>query len=99
MNIKRIFFNICYLATVITLIAIVLPSIFVDLKVLKDIFSSTIAIVIRGVALLLLFILWIKCFVVWTKHDKNVLRFFLLLFLHGFYMLFYYRKIINNNWL
>jgi len=99
MDIKKIFFDICYVSTIVTIAAFVIPSILVDLGVLKDVLSSDIAIVIRGVALLFLLILWIKCIIVWSKKDKNVLRFFLLFFLHGLYMLYYYPKIIKNNWL
>jgi len=104
---KKIFFNICYISTIITLINLlvffllfVFASSFLSENVIfNQLFFNNIVMIFRLVFELLLFILLIKCFIVWSKRDRNVIRFFFLLFLHGFYILYYYPKIIKNSWL
>lgn len=43
------------------------------------------------------FLIW--NIVIWSKHDRKVSRFLALLFLPGFYTLFYYFKVLNNKWI
>ena len=95
---KKIFFDICYVATLITIISFLASFIFADFKLGSYLFFSAEAIVFRGIAFLLLFILWIKCIVVWAKKDKDILRFLLLFFLQAFYIIYYYPKVRKNNW-
>lgn len=98
MKLKKFFFDICYMSTVVTII-LALISLYFNSELMKQLFFSPIFILIRVVFMLLLFVLWIKCIMVWSRRDKKISIFFLLFFLHGFYILYYYRKIINNNWL
>jgi len=95
---KKIFFDICYAATIITIITFLVSFIFADFKLSSYLFYSTEAIVFRGIAFLLLFILWVKCIVIWAKNDKDILRFLLLFFFHAFYLIYYYPRVRKNNW-
>ncbi len=47
--------------------------------------------------LVLIFLGW--NIVIWSKRDKKVIRFLALFFLPGLYTLFYYPKVLKNNWL
>ena len=67
--------------------------------IFNQLFLNHIVTIIRFVFVLLSIVLIIKCFKVWSNKDRDVMRFFLLLFLHCFYILYYYPKIIKNNWL
>lgn len=96
---KKIFFDISYIATIITISTFLVSFILADLDFISQIFFHPDMIVVRGVFLLLLFVLWIKCIIVWAKNDRNTIRFLLLLFLQGFYMLYYYPRIRKRNWL
>ncbi len=89
----------CYASVVITIVSLLALFIFVDSEEINRLLLSDLFIAIRAVLLLFLFILWIKSFIVWSKKDKKLVNFFLLFFLHGFYLLYYYRKIIKNGWL
>ena len=95
---KKIFFDICYAATIITIFTFLVSFIIVDFKLGNYLFFNAEAIVFRGIAFLLLFILWVKCIVVWAKKDKDILRFLLLFFLQAFYIIYYYPKIRKRKW-
>lgn len=95
---KRTLFDICYVATIITIITFLVSFVFTDFKFSSYLFFNSEAIVFRGIAFLFLFILWIKCIFVWAKNDKDILRFLLLFFLQAFYMIYYYPRIRKNNW-
>ena len=96
---KKVFFDICYYATLITILTMIASFIFLDSSFIKEYFNSGIGLSIRMILLPFLFILWIKCIIVWSKKDRNIGRFFLLFFLHGFYIMYYYPKIKENKWL
>ncbi|GAF05979.1 hypothetical protein JCM21142_134744 [Saccharicrinis fermentans DSM 9555 = JCM 21142] len=68
---RLIFFNICYVSTILTLVMLVSSSILSDVDIIKPVFYSPLAISLRGVSLLLLFILLIKCIIVWKNKDKT----------------------------
>ena len=81
---KKIFFDICYVATIM-IISVMLwlnysnaPSMPIGL------------LITQGISLLLSFILLIKSFIVWNKHDKRVSQLLMLIFLNIFYLLYYY---------
>jgi hypothetical protein len=42
---------------------------------------------------------WIWNIVIWSKRDKKIGQFFALFFLPGLYTMFYYRRVLKNNWL
>ena len=98
MRIKLLFFDICYIANIITILTFLLAFLFLKFGVIEQVLlNNTNIIILRAFSLLLLLILWIKCLVIWAKYDKNILRFFLLFFLHGFYILYYYPKLRKND--
>lgn len=92
---KKSFFDLCYLATGFTIIISFISFYFPDSIFL----GRESEMIVRGVSLLFMLILWIKCFLVWRRNDKGVLRFFLLLFLHMFYVIFYYPIIRSKKWI
>lgn len=102
---KKMSFGICYISTVISIVNLIVFFIFyitsdtAYLDLFDQILLNPKLFIIRFILTLLFFVLWIKCIIVWSKKDKNIIRFFLLFFLHGFYILYYYPKVIKNNWL
>ena len=62
-------------------------------------FNSEMIVNIRMLLTIPVIILWIKNLQIWSKKDKNISRFFLLLLLTGFYSPFYFKRILKNNWL
>lgn len=44
-------------------------------------------------------ILWVYTLIAWSKHDKNISRFFMLFFCIGLYTPFYYCKMVKNKWI
>jgi len=99
MKLKRSIFDVCYVATILSLLILVASMFFVDADNLYPLFYTTPVIIFRGFSLFLLFILLFKSFIVWSKNDRNLKRLLLLVFFHGFYLIYYYPKIVKNNWL
>ncbi len=99
MNLKKVIFDVCYVATILSLLIFIASMIFVDVENIEPLFYSTPVVIFRGFSLLLLFILLFKSFIIWSKKDRNLKRFLMLVFFHGFYLIYYYPKIIKNNWL
>ncbi len=92
------FFNLCYIMNVVTIITGVAILLMGD-EVKSEFLSNPTLLVFRGISLVFLVILWIKCLIVWSKKDKGIGRFLLLFFLHGLYTLFYYPRAIKQNWI
>lgn len=43
-------------------------------------------------------ILWINNLIIWSRNDKNIKQFFLIIFLNIIYNSIYFMKILKNNW-
>lgn len=95
---KKVFFDICYVATIITIIIFLVSFVFSGIDLNDYLFYNTEMIIFRGIAFLLLFTLWIKCIIIWAKNDKDIVRFFLLFLLQAFYILYYYPRVRKNKW-
>lgn len=98
--IKRLFFDVCYIATIILVVLTLLLTItnVVDIESIETFLMSDFGTNLRAMLSILVIAIWIYCMYVWSKHDKQINRFFLILFLSGFYILFYYRRILKNGW-
>ena len=99
MKLKKAFFDFCYFSTVITLLSLIIALYFKEIEAVKQILFNSKVVIIRGIFTLLFFILLIKCIVEWSRNDKRIIRFILLLFLTGFYLIYYYPWIRKQNWI
>jgi cell division protein FtsW (lipid II flippase) len=92
---RKKLYDICYISTLL-LILLSIVSLYSE----SLFFLETLEfIVIKGVFLLLSFILFFKCICIWKVHDKKSHNIIMLIFLHIFFLLFYYPRIRRNNWL
>jgi hypothetical protein len=97
----KIFLRLCYIANILlVLLTLILPFAYLaGDSSLYNFFVSDVGVNIRSVLSIMVFVLWIYSIYVWSKFDKKALRLILLIFLNAFYMLFYFRKIVNEGWI
>ena len=96
---KKIFFDICYLGTIVTLVIFLISFIIPENELNTQFFFNKSFLIFRYFSFLLLIILWVKCLISWYKYDKNIIRLLMLFLLHAFFIIYYYRKLVKNNWL
>lgn len=98
-NFIRIAMIICFILNIIGIIIavtfIVLPLFW---RESFDFYNSAVVTEIRSVLTIPIFILWIYNFVIWSKRDKNIIRFFFLLLLNFFYNPIYFRMSKKRGW-
>ena len=101
MYMKKLFFRICYYVNVLMLFVtfVIITVGFFNLEWISTIINGDTFIYLRFLLSIPMVILWVWCLLIWSKHDKKISRFLLLFFLMGFYPIFYYHKVIKNNWL
>jgi cytochrome c biogenesis factor len=99
---KKKFLIICYIINLLMIpIVLLYPVILLNIKRISA-FSSLTDDYFMNIRLLLtipVFILWIYCLIIWSKKDKVIYRFLLLLVLNGLYTPFYYYRILKNKWI
>ncbi len=98
----RPLFNICYYINILMLIhvvSIIMASFFSYDAFLEFSFFNQQFIYFRTLLSIPVLILWIGSLIIWSKHDKRIVQFFLLFFLMGLYSPFYYRKSKLNGWI
>lgn len=94
------FFNINYLLMLLSIIMLLISLFFGDFKTVTDILEeNTINVVIRIILNISFFIIWIKCIFIWSKYDKKSINLILLIFLSGFFVIYYYPKALKNKWI
>lgn len=98
---KRVLLEICFVINVIYCVGLI-PLFIIFLFGNDSIYSflmSDKGMKVRLFTNLPLLILWIYNFILWSKNDKRLGQFAMLLFLNGFYNPFYYRKAVKNKWI
>jgi len=93
------FFDFCYMTIIITVVTSLILFVLAKFELFGYLSFNKEVVLFRSLAFLFSFILWIKCLIVWSKKDKSILRFLLLLFLQVFYLVFYYPKARRNKWI
>lgn len=91
----------CYIintSMVILVVVTILAALFRLKGFLDYVFFDETFFLVRMVLTLPILILWINNMIVWSRNDKNIMRFLLLFFLNGLYNPLYFKKILKNNW-
>jgi len=97
---KRVLLEICFVLNVIFLVGLI-PLLIIFLLGNDSIYlflMSEKGISLRLYANIPLLILWVYNFILWSKNDKKIGQFFMLLIFNSFYNPFYYRKAVKRNW-
>lgn len=98
---KKTILTICYYinAALLILVLLLLIAVLFNFNGILDYVLSESFLNMRMLVNIPIIILWIFNMVFWSKHDKNIGRFFLLFFLNAFYNPFYYRRVLKNKWI
>lgn len=98
---KNIFLKTCYISNILLIVITIMLAISYSFNIdtIYNLIFSGIGVAIRGILVILSIILWIYCLLIWAKFDKKTIRIYLLLFLNGVYVIFYYRKIKKKKWI
>lgn len=96
---KRIILEVCFVVNLLFCLALVYVLVATLLgSDLYTFFQSEQGVNLRMFINIPIIILWIFNFIMWSKHDKNILQFVLILLLNALYNPFYFRKAVKNKW-
>lgn len=99
---KKSVFIISYIFNILLMLLFLVIILFAFLRfssALDFIFFHEVALFLRMLMTIPVFILWVYCLILWGKFDKNITRLFLLLFLMAFYTPFFAYKALKNKWI
>lgn len=96
---KKLFFDICYIATIIPSAIFIKSCITFDADPFFFLVADSKTMIFRVITVPLILSLWIKCIHVWSKNDKKTSQIILLILLLPYYVIFYYPKIRRRNWI
>lgn len=97
---KRILLEICFVVNVIFCLVLIplLITVLIGNDSIYSFLTSEKGVSLRMYINIPILILWIYNIIVWSKKDKNIVQFILILLLNALYNPFYYRKAVKNKW-
>ena len=98
---KKNILKACSIINIAMIIYVILIIIGVVLNIdnIEVLYKSEMANNLRAILVIPIFLLWIYDLILWSKNDRHIGRFILIVFFIGWYTPFYFLKALKQKWL